>query len=144
MIQDRGLGIALITLSDLLDEEPSAVLLDGITIRPCLERVPVHRFPDGKIKDGPTAGVSFIKFWIVLDCGEDKNRRFIPPVHSYSYDVVKTRRHRYLPVGVSVEHDISDVEMEENGVALPGTYKTMYDAIEVSSDLCACNMIHES
>jgi len=141
MIKDKGLGRELLTLSDLLGEEPPAHMLEGVTIRPT-ERARIKRFDDtGKAKDGAIAGLGQIKFWVVLDCGE-KDKRWIPANNPYDNNV--QRPDRYIPVGVAVDQDIADVEREEKGVALPEIYLSWDEACEVSSDLCIFSRIHES
>jgi hypothetical protein len=144
-ILDRGLGIKLLTLRDLLDEEPVETALEGATVQPSTYRQRVKRFEDsGRIIDTPHAGISPIKYWIVLDCGEEKHDRRRPLWHGSRYDADSLyRKDRYLPVGVSVDQEIIDVEREESGKALPGIYYSWDEACEVSSDLCAVCHIHE-
>jgi hypothetical protein len=138
-VKDRGLGIELVTLGDLLGFEPSALALDGITIRPCDSRMRVKRWDDGKVKD-QQIGLTSIRFWIVLDCGEIAETRRLP----YWTNNWEPRNNRYLPVGVGEDQEIEDVEKEENGIALPGVYSSWNEACEVSSDLCAVCRIHEA
>jgi hypothetical protein len=107
-----------------------------------MERVRLHRYDDtGRVKPGTIAGFSTIRFWIVLDCGE-KDARWKPQNDPYVRPTL--RKDRYVPVGVGVDQDIIDVEMEEKGSALPGTFKSFDEACEISSDLNAVCNIHES
>ena len=144
-ITDRGLGIQLLTLRDLLDEDVSDKALDGATVQPSSFRARVFRFEDsGRIKDVPICGLSPIKYWIILDCGE-KDERQKPRwaiTGNWTPDSL-FRKDRYIPVGVGVDQEIRDVEHEENGKAIPGTYLSWDEACEISSDLCSVCRIHE-
>jgi hypothetical protein len=141
-IRDKGLGINLITLRDLLDEEPSPEALDGATVRPCNERARIKRWDNsGRIRGEPLTALSAVKFWVVLDCGEP-GVRFKPSDSPWLKK--EPRQDRYIPVGVGVSQEISDVEREEQGVAMPGKYFSWDEACEASSDLCVFSKIHES
>lgn len=143
-IVDKGLGVKLITLGDLLDKEPSPSDLDGATVRPCSERARIRRWSDtGRAKDGPTASLSAIKFWVILDCGEP-GARFFPDEWPGTGLLKRPRPDRYIPVGVGVDQEVADVEVEEQGKALPDIYYSWDEACEASSDLCAVAKIHES
>ena len=122
-IKDKGLGVELLTLRDLLDEEPTPEALDGATVRPVQAHERVKRFTDGKMMHVPIAAISPVKFWIILDCGE-LGARFKPfgDLRDNARINGEPRRDRYIPVGVGTDQDIADVEREENGIALPGTY----------------------
>ena len=143
-IIDKGLGIPLITLGDLLDEEPTSSALDGATVQRHIGRARVKRFDDGKPMGGfmgTVAAVTEIQFWVIIDCGEP-GTRFRPRDHPGQPK--EPRRDRYVPVGVGIGQDIADVEREEEGTALPEVYYSWDAACEASSDLCAVAEIHES
>ena len=88
------------------------------------------------------ASISGVKFWVVLDCGEP-GARFKPSAFQGA-PRGEPRRDRYIPVGVGADQEISDVEAEEHGKALPEIYYSWDEACEASSDLCAVAKIHES
>lgn len=140
MIRDKGLGIDLIETRDLVDSSSGS--WEGSTIKLSLERARVRRFDDtGKIKTGPIAGLSGIRFWVILDCG-DKGRRFLPT--DSPFQTKGLREDKYVVVGVGVGQEIADAEMEETGVALPDTYYSLLEAQEACSDLVTVARIHES
>jgi hypothetical protein len=142
-ILDRGLGIKLLTLRDLLGDEPTEAALDGATVQPAPFRARVHRFEDtGRIKDTIVAGISSVKYWIILDFGEVPEMRQKPRWMITDYRP-EMRKDRYVPIGVGVDEEICNVEEAENGKALPGIYNSWDEACEVSSDLCAICHVHE-
>ena len=139
-IRDRGLGVELIELKDLIDREPSKSELEGITVCPNNVRARVKRFDDSnKIIDGSGAGLNSIKFWIVLDCGEKENRWRMKNQWEQ-----EPRPDRYIAAAVGIEQSIYDVELEERGTALPGTYATLDEAGQASAELTAICRVMES
>lgn len=145
-VQDSQLGIQLITLRDLLGDEPSEAALDGVTIQRCREKARCEKFEDtGKVKDCVYTSMISIKFWVILDCGERREHRRKPDwtMRGLYGEVSPYRNDRYLPVAVGAGQDIHEVELEENGVALPGQYASFDEACEASSDLCAVCRVHE-
>jgi hypothetical protein len=137
-----------ITLRDLLGEEPPPTILDGATIQPSRFRAKCERFSDSnKPKHRITAGITAVKFWVILDCGEQREDRLRPIYAEYQTWLPREellRPHRYLPVAVGVDQEIWMVEREEQGQALPGIYLSFDEACEVSSDLSAVCEIHET
>ena len=139
-VRDRGLDIELIELKDLIGREPSKDELEGVTICPNEKRARVKRFDDSRrIIDGSGAGLNFIKFWIVLDCGEKEDRRRMK-----NHWESEPRPDRYTAVAVGTEQSIYDVELEERGTALPGTYATLDEAGKASAELTAISRVMES
>jgi len=118
-------GIQIIELRDLLGEDLN---VDGATVVPLKERAIGKRTADGKWKNNGHQGLGRIKFWVILDLGAKGQR---------------TRRDRYIAVGVGDWQDIADVELEESGIAIPGEYIDYEAASSVCSDLCAVSRIHE-
>ncbi len=143
-VRDEGLGVDLITIGDLLGREPSNVELDGLTVKPVSVRVRAKFYNDGKPNRFPIAEITAIKFWIILDCGEKESRAMPHNPWVPGYESRALRRDRYVPMGVSVDQDISDVEREECGTALPGIYFSWDEACDASSDLVVMARIHET
>ena len=142
-ILDKGLGIELVELKDLLDSVPSETDLEGITVQPCVQRARIRRFDNS---NSPMrewgAGLNKIDFWVVLDCGEKESRWYNPDsIRPYERAI---RNDRYIAIAISTEEWIEDVDFEERGTALPGRYSSLDEAGAVSAELnSVCRLMEQ-
>ncbi len=120
-------GIRIVELSDLLDGPIEVVELP---LKPVMERVVSQRWSDGKLKPHGMSGISPVRFFIILDFGGEHERGL-------------GKRERYKAVGVSQDQEVADVELEEGGNALPASYVSFEEAVEVAGDLNEVSRIHE-
>lgn len=132
--------IRIIEIQDLIDIDSSN--LEGATVGIIKERAVGKRYTDGKwIHDAPR-GLGQIKFWIILDLG-DKAMRTKTAIGQSQRDKIYPRRDQFITAGVGEDQEIGDVELQEGGRALPGTFDDMMIAAEVCANLCAVSRTHE-